>query len=69
MILLEKYNITNGKNELLTGWTKVFNCSEDVVSFLKSREQCLFGGKLDKFQIVIRNIGEPYKKDSDADGE
>ena len=24
MILLEKYNITNSKNELLTGWTTLF---------------------------------------------
>lgn len=65
MILLEKYNITNGKNELLTGWTTTFNCIEDVLSFLISKQPYLIGSKLDKYQIVIRNIGEPYKKDSD----
>lgn len=58
MILLEKYNITNGKNELLTGWTTLFKDVEDLINFLNEHKNYLLGGKLDRYQLIIRNVGE-----------
>ena len=58
MILLEKYDITNGKNELLTGWTTLFKDVEDLINFLNEHKNHLLGGKLDRYQLIIRNVGE-----------
>lgn len=58
MILLEKYNITNGKNELLTGWTTLFKDVEDLINFLNEHKSHLLGSKLDRYQLIIRNVGE-----------
>ena len=46
MILLEKYNITNGKNELLTGWTtiKLFGgrSSGRTYELITAMSECLY---------------------------
>ena len=56
MILLEKYNITNGRNELLDGWTTLFNNVDELIEFLQKNKKHLLGGKLDQYKLVIRNI-------------
>lgn len=56
MILLEKYNITNGKNELLNGWTTLFNDIDELLDFLQKHKKHLLGGKLDQYKLVIRNV-------------
>lgn len=56
MILLEKYNITNGKNELLNGWTTLFNDIDEFLNFLQEHKKYLLGGKLDQFKLVIRDV-------------
>lgn len=56
MILLEKYNITNGKNELLNGWTTLFNDIDELLDFLQKHKKYLLGGKLDQYKLVIRNV-------------
>lgn len=65
MILFEKYNITNGKNELLNGWTETFDNIDDLIDFLKEHKKHLLSNcKLDSYKIVIRNIWL-YHKGSD----
>lgn len=65
MILFEKYNITNGKNELLNGWTETFDNIDDLIDFLKEHKKYLLSNsKLDSYKIVIRNIWL-YQKGSD----
>lgn len=57
MILLEKYNITNGKNEILNAWTKTFNNIDDLLEYLTKRKDHLLSGcKLDSYKIVIRDV-------------
>lgn len=56
MILLEKYNITDGKDELLNGWTTMFNNVDELLEFLQKHKNHLLGGKLDQYKLVIRNV-------------
>lgn len=56
MILLEKYDITNGKNELLNGWTRLFNNIDELIDFFKENKEHLFGGKYDQYKLVIRDV-------------
>ena len=62
MILFEKFN---EKGELLNTWTRTFTCVEDLLAFLIEKQEYLLGGKFGRYKLVIRNLGEPYKKDSD----
>ena len=67
MILLEKYLITNGKNELLNGWTETFDNVDDLIDFLKKhKEHLLSNNRLDSYKIVLRNIWF-YQKGSDEE--
>lgn len=56
MILLEKYDITNGKNELLNAWTTLFNNIDELLDFLQKHKEYLLGGNLDQYELVIRNV-------------
>ncbi len=62
MILLEKYNITKGKNELLTGWTTLFKDVDELLDFLNKKRKYILGGYLDRYELVIRDVGEPNDK-------
>lgn len=60
MILFEKYNITNGKNEILNGFTQTFNSVDDLLLFLQEhKEHLLSNYRLDSYKIVIRDVW-PY---------
>lgn len=60
MILFEKYNITNGKNELLNGFTQTFNSVDDLLLFLQEHKGHLLSNyRLDSYKIVIRDVW-PY---------
>ena len=62
MILFEKYNITNGKNELLNGLTKTFDNIDDLLEYLQEHKKHLLSNyKLDSYKIVIRDVW-PYKE-------
>ena len=56
MILLEKYDITDGKNELLNGWTTLFNDIDELLNFLKEHKKYVLGGKYDQYKLVIRDV-------------
>lgn len=65
MILFEKYNITNGKDELLNGLTKTFDDIDDLLEYLQEHKRYLLSNcKLDSYKIVIRNVW-PYKEKQD----
>lgn len=60
MILFEKYNITNGKNEILNGFTQTFNSVDDLLLFLQEHKRHLLSNyRLDSYKIVIRDVW-PY---------
>ena len=61
MILIEKYDITNGKNELLNSWTTLFNNLDELINFLKENKEYLLGGKLNQYKLVIRDVNSNSK--------
>ena len=61
MILIEKYDITNGKNELLNSWTTLFNNIDELINFLKENKEYLLGGKLNQYKLVIRDVNSNSK--------
>ena len=57
MILFEKYITTNGKNEVLNAWTKLFDNIDELIEYLgKHKEHLLSSGRLDSYKIVIRDV-------------
>ena len=57
MILIEKYNITNGKNEILNACTHLFNNVDELIEYLEKHKKYLLSDcKLDSYKIVIRDV-------------